>query len=285
MHLPVGDRGRQHASRGVLAQQLAGMPGDQASDGRVREHDTDRRAALGGLQAPAGNARLVAQGAKQRGSSQARQAGQALDRVAGCFTVMALDSLEQPRHPIQRFRRGVRLPDLLEEVEERCLRPLRGQTEQIQQVPHLYRMHLHRGCGQQDESLRACLQGAHQLEQRVRAALLRAAGGASPGVVRLVEQDQVPGLGLVEQDRGALLPAHQLAGRQHHGFLVPALRVDRPLVIAAQSPCRVADEPALVVDRPVEVELLAQLDLPLLQHRLGCEDQDPLRAPREPRLP
>lgn len=71
MHLPVRDGGRQYAGRGVLAQQLAGMPGDQAADGRVRQHDTDRRAALHGLQAPAGNARLVAQGAKQRGISQA----------------------------------------------------------------------------------------------------------------------------------------------------------------------------------------------------------------------
>ncbi len=46
-----------------------------------------------------------------------------------------------------------------------------------------------------------------------------------------------------------------------------------------------ADELAPVVDRPVQVELLAQLDLPLAQHRLRRQDQDALRAPGEPRLP
>ena len=39
-----------------------------------------------------------------------------------------------------------------------------------------------------------------------------------------------------------------------------------------------------VVDRPVEVELLAQFDLPLLEHRLGGENQNALGFARQPGL-
>ena len=252
----------------------------------MRAHDGDGRAALGCFQLPAGNARLVAQGAEHGAGLQPRQAGLALDGITRHLAVRALDSLEQARHAIERLRRRVRLIGLLEEVEERRRRPLRGQTEQVQQIPHLDRMHLHRRRRQQEQPLGACLQGAHQLEQRVRAALLRAAGRAPTGVVRLIEDDQIPRLRLVvEQDGRAVLPAHQLAGGQHHGFLVPVLCVDLALVTTAQRPRLVTAQLASVVDRPVEVELFAQLDLPLLQQCLGREDQDPFRAPRKPRLP
>ena len=147
--------------------------------------------------------------------------------------MIAFDRLEQPRHAIQRLRGRTRVVDLLEEVEEGRRRPLRGQPEQVQQVPHLDRMYLHRGRRQQDQSLRTRLESAHQLEQRVRAALLRAAGGAPAGMVRLVQDDQVPRLGIVEQHGGAVLPAHQVAGRDHDGFFVPAPRVDLALVVPA----------------------------------------------------
>ena len=46
----------------------------------------------------------------------------------------------------------------------------------------------------------------------------------------------------------------------------------------------IPDELPPVVDRPVEIELLAKLDLPLSEDRLGREDQDPLRPSGEPRL-
>ena len=144
-------------------------------------------------------------------------------------------------------------------------------------------MHLHRRRRQEDEALGARLEGAHQREQRVRAAFPRAAGGAPAGVVRLVEDDQVPRLG-VEQHGGAVLPAHQVARRDDHGLFVPAARVDLALVAPAQRARRVAAQPAPVVDRPVEVELLAQLDLPLLQDRPRREDENALRQAREPRL-
>ena len=146
-------------------------------------------------------------------------------------------------------------------------------------------MHLHRGRGQQDQSLRTRLESAHQPEQRVRAALLRAAGGAPAGMVRLVQDDQVPRLGIVEQHNGAVPSAHQVAGRDHDGFFVPAPWVDLALVVPAQRTGRVAAQLAPVVDRPVEVELLPQLDLPLLQYCLGHENENALRAAREPRLP
>ena len=54
----------------------------------------------------------------------------------------------------------------------------------------------------------------------------------------------------------------------------------------ASAQCRrgVPDELPPVVDGPIEIELLAQLDLPLAEDRLGGEDQDPLRPSREPGL-
>ena len=48
---------------------------------------------------------------------------------------------------------------------------------------------------------------------------------------------------------------------------------------------RIPGQALAVEDRPVEIELLAQLDLPLLEHGLRREDQNSLCAPREPCLP
>ena len=82
--------------------------------------------------------------------------------------------------------------------------------------------------------------------------------GRSPaGVVRLVEDDQVPRLGIVDE-RGAAVPSGaSVAGRDLHRFFVPAPRVDLVLVVSPQRAGRVAAQLAPVVDRPVEVELLA----------------------------
>ena len=49
--------------------------------------------------------------------------------------------------------------------------------------------------------------------------------------------------------------------------------------LSPQRRARLPDEPAAVVDRPIQVELLAKLDLPLPKDRLRSQDQDPLGAP------
>ena len=41
----------------------------------------------------------------------------------------------------------------------------------------------------------------------------------------------------------------------------------------------------IIVDRPVQIELLTQLKLPLLHDGGRCQDQDALRAARQPCLP
>ena len=47
----------------------------------------------------------------------------------------------------------------------------------------------------------------------------------------------------------------------------------------------IPDEITAVMDGPVEIELLAKLDLPLPEDRLGSQDEDPFRTARKPRLP
>ena len=103
-------------------------------------------------------------------------------------------------------------------------------------------------------------------------------------MVRLVEHHEVPGRGVRVQCRGAFAPSHQVARGDHDGLFVPSIAIHDAFVRTAERRGGVAHELATVVDRPVEVELLTELDLPLAQHGLRCEHQDPFRAPREPCL-
>ena len=88
--------------------------------------------------------------------------------------------------------------DILEELEERIRRPFGRKPQQIQQIPHLDGVHLHRGRSQQHQALRVRPELPHQCEQSVRAALLPGARRAPPGMVRFVEHHQIPGLGLLK---------------------------------------------------------------------------------------
>ena len=53
----------------------------------------------------------------------------------------------------------------------------------------------------------------NQLHQHVRAAFALPAGAATPGVMRLVEHDQIPRGGLIEQRHGAVAPLRVPARR------------------------------------------------------------------------
>jgi hypothetical protein len=107
---------------------------------------------------------------------------------------------------------------------------------------------------------------------------------APPGMMGLVEHHQVPGLGPGQQLGRTIATPHQVAGDQHARLTVPHLGVHRALRLALEPPRRVPAQPLPVVDGPVQIELLAQLDLPLAQDGLRRQHQDPLRPAGQPGL-
>ena len=145
-------------------------------------------------------------------------------------------------------------------------------------------MHLHRRRGQQDQSSGPVFQALHQAEQRVRSAFLLASRPAPPGMVGFVEHHQIPRLGICQQRRRAVVPTQQMTRRNHHGFEMPVIAVDIALVSSAPRRGPVPGQLAAVVDRPIEVELLAQFNLPLFEDGLGRQDQDPCGTPGQPCL-
>ena len=100
-----------------------------------------------------------------------------------------------------------------------------------------------------------------------------------------VEHHQVPRRRFIEEDLRPVAPPHQVAGRDDDRLGMPRIGADGAPLAPPQGRGGVPDELPPVVDRPVQVELLAQLDLPLPEHRLRGQDQDPLRATGQPRLP
>ena len=104
-------------------------------------------------------------------------------------------------------------------------------------------------------------------------------------MMSLVEHDQIPRLSVLQEFGRPITAPQQVAGRDHDRFAVPFPGVDLTLVSLAQSGRAIPRQFAAVVDRPVEIELLAQLDLPLPQHRLWSQDQNSPRPPGQPRLP
>ena len=198
--------------------------------------------------------------------------------------MLALRGPEKPRHPLHRVGRRIRVAHVVEELEERPCRPLVGQAQQVEQLPHLDGVDLHRGRGEQHEPPGTILERPHQPEQRVRAAFLLSARTAASRVVCLVEHHEIPRLGLVEECARPVAPAHQVARGDDHRLSVPLAWSDLPLVLSLKRGRRISHELPPVVDRPVEVELLPKLDLPLTEHRLGRHDEDAFRASGEPCL-
>ena len=111
--------------------------------------------------------------------------------------MVVLCGLEQPCHPLHRVGRRIRVVHVVEEFEERLCGPLPGQAQQVEQIPHLDGVDLHRGRGEQHEPLRTVLERPHQPEQRVRASFLLSACTAASRVVCLVQHHEIPRLGFV----------------------------------------------------------------------------------------
>ena len=233
------------------------MPRDQPTQWRVGPHDAHRGAALGGFELPPRDAGGVAQGAQHLSGLEGREVRHPFRVLDADLAVRALDRLEQLRHAVHRLSRRARLLDILKEVEERPWRPFRRQPQQVQQVPDLHRVHLHGRCRQQQQALRAAFQLPHQAQQGVGSAFQGASGGAPAGMVGLVEHDQVPRVGILQKGRRPVAAAHQVARRDDDRFLVPVLSLH--LAFVPFTPCRggVPAQLAAVVDRPVEIELLA----------------------------
>ena len=76
----------------------------------------------------------------------------------------------------------------------------------------------------------ALLQPLHQAQQGVGAAFLGASGGPPPRMVRLVQHDQVPRLGVFQKGRGAVAAPHQVARRDDHRLPVPVVVAHLALV-------------------------------------------------------
>ena len=167
-------------------------------------------------------------------------------------------------------------------------------------------MHLHGGRGQQHEALGALPERAHQREQGVRPAFLRRPRRPAPGMMGFVEHHQVPRGRFLDERRGPVAPAQEVARRDDGRLPMPlaptglalvpvpvpmSVSVSVPMPMPVLTPAAakrrrgIADEPPPVVDRPVEVELLAKLDLPLGEERLRGQDEDPSCPPGEPGLP
>ena len=174
---------------------------------------------------------------------------------------------------------------ILEELQERRRGPFIRQAQKREQVPCFDGMNLHRRRRKQKQALRAFLQATHQPQQGVGAILLFRAHRPSAGVMRFVQHDQVPRVGFFQQRLSALATAHELAGGDHCRLLVP--RSARRGRLAQDAPGRGGRpvEALAVVDGPIEIELLAQFQLPLLQHRLGRQDENALGLASQPRLP
>ena len=103
-------------------------------------------------------------------------------------------------------------------------------------------------------------------------------------MVGLVEHNQIPRCGTFQKGLGAVAAAHQVARRDDHRFLVPVVVVHFAFVVLAQRGGGVPDQLVAVIDRPVEIEFLAQFDLPLSEHRFGRQDQDACGTAGEPGL-
>ena len=76
-------------------------------------------------------------------------------RLARHLAPVALDGPEERRHPLHRLRRRARVREIVEEPEERAGRPFRRQSQQVEEVPYLDRMDLHRGRRQQHKTVSA----------------------------------------------------------------------------------------------------------------------------------
>src|ERR1035437_2117632 len=99
-------------------------------------------------------------------------------------------------------------------------------------------------------------------------------------MMRLVEDNQIPRRSLIQNLSRTLGPPHQLAGCKNNGFIVPLVRIDTLYILAPKRRRLIPLQAMPVIDRPIQVELLSEFQLPLLQHSLRSENQNPLGSSR-----
>ena len=201
------------------------------------------------LQLPARNAGRVAQCAENLVGFQTRQVRTALHIGRLDFAVCTLGRPKQRSHSVQGLRRRARLLDIVEEIEKRLGAPFGRQTEQAQQIPDFDGMYLHRRCGQQDQSLDTLFQSAHQLEQGIRTAFPLAARAAPPGMMRLVEHQQIPGFRLTEESLRSVGPGASAGSMRSQQARDTSPR-DRPCARAARATRATDTTPACRHRRP-----------------------------------
>src|SRR5690606_33196932 len=105
----------------------------------------------------AGRAGLVPQRGQHLLSLEPGAIAEALNLLHRDLPVRLLNRPEYSGQTVERLMAWTVLQNLLEETDERLLRPFRRQPEQAQEIEHLDRMDLHRRGGQQDESLGSIL--------------------------------------------------------------------------------------------------------------------------------
>src|SRR5690606_35225843 len=269
----------------VGTEQLARVTRDEARDRRRLPEQPQRGPALASLQLTPRDVGRISQcvqdplGAQPAGRSR-RDCG-----LHWGLAVRALRRAEHARQLVELLVGRAGLLQDLEEAQERRLTPFRRHTQEVEQIPNLDRVHLHRRCGEQQQPLRAMAELTHEAQEHVRPALGGRAGALPARVVGLIQDDEVPRFGLLAQLALSVVAAHEVAGRDDRRFAAPFVPRRLPGVAAAHARRRQPGELAAVVHGPVEVELLPQLDLPLPHDGGGRQDQNAAGAARQPHLP
>ena len=103
-------------------------------------------------------------------------------------------------------------------------------------------------------------------------------------MMRLIEDDQIPRHCLIQDLSRTFCTPHQLAGSQNDGFIVPLVWIDTLYILTPKRRRLIPLQAMPVIDRPIQIELLSEFQLPLLQHALRGENQNPLGSSRQPSL-
>src|SRR5690606_24130328 len=114
----------------------------------------------------------------------------------------------------------------------------------------------------------------HQAQEGIGATFSRGARAPPARVVSFVQHDQVPRFRRLADFGLALATSHEMTRRDDRRLTVPFVPTNHLALAPSHRRRGIPVELAPVVDRPVQVELLTELDLPLLHHRGGCEDED-----------
>src|SRR3954454_19902180 len=146
-------------------------------------------------------------------------------------------------------------------------------------------MDLERRCGKQDETLVLfpAAQFPHEPQQCVRALLSRACSTPAR-VMGFVQDNNIPRLSRIQQFCPPILTAREMAGHDDKRLTVPSVAGNSFFNSMFGSRRMVPNQLLAVVDRPIQVKFLAQLDLPLLTNRLWRQDDRAFYAVGEPPL-